>query len=1104
MTVQITGGRAGCTLPVLMSGIQQQYQAGGRVIVLVPEQYTLQAEREIMQALQLPGMLDLDVLSPTKLRRLIAERGGRPTCPPLDNRGRSMAISQALVTCKDDLVYYRRVAASVNLPEKLASLIADFEDAGLTPDTLWEGADASASAASAAKLRDVCTVWRAYQQLVDGRFTDTAMQQQDCIDRLQQSGVVTGAHLWVYGFDMLQLPMCRLLVRAAQLAQSMHVLMTMDSADAPDGRLFLPQRRCIAQLMTLLKESGVDAAVRYSSAAPAERHPALRHLERSLFARSNDAFTGAQDAITIHAAATPFAEADHAAQTLRAWHSAGIPWSRMAVALALEPSASLSMTLKAAGIPHYITRKDSVLRHGLCRMLTAALRAATNGWQQEDVLEFARSGFSPLADEERCLLENYALENGITRRKWLAPLTRGPLAETIEPFRLRLITPLTALHDRLVSARTAAESLTAIWLLLEDVGAYDTLLKREEDLLARGMAAEASQSRQVWQLTLDLLDQLHALLGESRAALRDIARFITAGLTGASVASLPPEPDTVVIGEAGHLMPGSLDALLVMGMQDGAMASSASSLLSEMERDALSNALSAHIALTPTEQTAMRTSDFYRTLALPRKHLAISFSEGTQDGQSLRPAGLINDLRRIFPDIHITGGVTAKAGEQPLAPLPALEALAVQLRAMADGKQDFLAPAWQSALRWLWHSDDYAARTQQMVRSLNARITTEALDRKQAAKLFGQDSVSISRLEEFAACPFRHFVDYGLKPVVRRPFEFAADEKGTFFHQALSDYATLAAATPDWPNIPDETIDALMDRVLAPLTEDWDGGPLREDALAQHLGQSYLRTVRRAAKMFTSHARNSRFVPWASEISFGMDETGLPPVVLALHDGRRVALRGVIDRIDRFEGDSGLYLRVIDYKSSRHAPDPVRMWYGLQLQLLLYLRAATQGVKDSQPAGAFYFTVRDPMIESADDVKETAERAIAQALQLKGVVLADAEVVSAMDSDVPGYSIGKVFNGDGSVYTYANALDLDQMEDLLTHAEDTAAQLADRVRAGEIAVSPASTGQWTACTFCDFVSVCRRDGSLRGCEFRELEKLDRKALQEKLQEKYHS
>lgn len=1104
MQIQLIGGRAGQTLPVLLAGVAAQHQAGERVMVLVPEQYTLQAERELMQALHLPGMLDLDVVSPTKLRRLIHERGGRDKRAMLDARGRSMAISQALNACKDELTYYRRVVNSVHLPEKLGAFITDLEDAGLSPDACEAAGGALSSGASRAKMTDVCTVWRAYQAIVADRFADEAAQLADSVARLAQSGVVSGAHLWVFGFDMIQLPMCRLLTEAARHAASMHVLMTMDSPDAPDGRLFSAQRRCTAQLMALLQENGLPSTLEYLPNQAQNRHPALTHLERSLFARRDEPFAGGDDAISVHAAATPFAEASYAAQTLRKWHEMGIPWQKMAVALAQEPSATLSMTLKAAGIPHYMTRKDNVLRHGLCRMLTASLNAVANGWQQEDMLEIARSGFSPLTDAEACQLENYALENGITRRKWLTPFTRGALAEAIEPLRARLMSPLTALHAGLRAAKTAADELTAVWQLLEDTASYDRLLTREEELLSRGMAAEASQNRQVWQAVLGLLDQLHALLGQERASMRDMARFITAGLEGATVASLPPEPDTVMIGEAGHLMPGSLDALLVMGMQDGVMATAASSLISETERAALSEAAQAHIALTPTEQSALRASDFYRTFALPSRLLTITFAEGTQDGASLRPAGLIDDIRRLFPDVRVTGGVTAGSAAAPIAPLPALEELALRLRRMADGYPDALSPAWQRALNWLWHDPRYGARMQQVTRSLNAQITTEALSRQQATKLFGQDSVSISRLEEFAACPFRHFVDYGLKPVQRRPYEFAADERGVFFHTALSQYATLAAATPDWPNIPDDSIDALMDQVLAPLTDEWNGGPLDEHPLARKLGESYLRTVRRAAHMFTSHARNSRFVPWASEVGFGMSEEGLPPVVLTLRDGRRIALRGVIDRIDRYEGDSGLYLRVIDYKSSAQSLDPVRMWYGLQLQLLLYLHAATQGVQESTPAGAFYFTVRDPIIESTEDVKETAERAIAKALQLKGVMLADAEVVDAMDAETPGYSVGKVFNADGSLSATANALNLEQMHDLLSHAEDTAARLADEIRAGEIGVSPASTGTWNACMYCDYAAVCRRDGSLRGCGYRELEKIDRTGLQDRLAQKYGS
>jgi ATP-dependent helicase/nuclease subunit B len=224
----------------------------------------------------------------------------------------------------------------------------------------------------------------------------------------------------------------------------------------------------------------------------------------------------------------------------------------------------------------------------------------------------------------------------------------------------------------------------------------------------------------------------------------------------------------------------------------------------------------------------------------------------------------------------------------------------------------------------------------------------------------------------------------------------------------------------------------------------------------------------------------------ASEVAFGMGTDGLPPVVLTLEGGRRIALRGVIDRIDRYEGDSGLYLRIIDYKSSMHTLDPVRMWYGLQLQLMLYLHAATQHIPGAMPAGAFYFTVRDPIIDQADDLRAAAEQAIAKALQLKGVVLADAEVVAAMDTDIPGYSIGKVFNQDGSIAARAQAVDLNGMQELISHAQVTAAHLADEIRKGDISVSPAAIGQWNECAWCEYAAVCKRDARLPGSEFREL------------------
>ena len=1100
--VRIQGGRAGQIMPRMLPEIGACHTTGNRVLLLVPEQYTLQAEFELVNGLNLPGLLDIDVLSPRRLARLIRECGGHDGLEPLDDRGRGMALTCALNQTRDELTYYRRVAATPGLPDKLSSLLGDLQRAGLTPDTLREHAEGLTSGAARAKENDLAAIWAAYEQVIEGRFADSAMQQRALIRRLEPSGIFDGAAVWVYGFDVLPLPMCELLAEAATLAAQLTVTLTMDAKEAADGRVFLTQRRTAHELINCLEARSIPWELRYLPHLDLGRTPVLQHLETHLFTRREAAFEGDISPVSVHAAANPYAEAAYGARQLRAWHDAGIPWQRMAVALASPDGLDgiLAMTLRAAGIPHYLARKDSAMRHGLCRMLLGALRSATGGYARPDVLTMAKSGFSPLTDEEASKLENYAIENGIGRGKWLKPFTRGDQAADMEPLRQRLITPVEALHDRLVKAKDASASVEAVFRLLEDVNAYERLMAREEALLARGMDAEAAQNRQVWQLIMGLLDQLHALLGTTRANLRDMARFVEAGLTGAVISALPPQPDTVMIGEAGHLMTGRIDALLVMGMQDGAMASSLDSLISEQERAALSEATHRAIGLTRQEQAALRQSDFYRTFALPMQRLTVTFSEGGQDGTALRPAGLITDMKALLPGLTISGGVTADgSGDAPLSPMIALDGLALRLREMADGLRAELEPDWQAAMKWLWESPDWHGRMAQIIVSAAAHEDRGLLPPAQVRRLFGGEEFSISRLEEFAACPYQHFVDYGLRPVKRREFTFAADERGNFFHAALQQYATLAAANPDWPNIPEDVADRMMDEVLVPLTQAWEGGPLTEDAMGRQLGESYARTIRRAAWLFTRHAQNSRFTTWGTEITFG-EEGGLPPVILELHDGHRVALRGKIDRIDRWEGDKGLYLRVVDYKSSHRDLDATRLWYGLQLQLMLYLQAAAQAQSGANPAGAFYFTMQDPLVQTEEDIREKAEELIAKELRLKGVVLADAEVVDAMDADIPGFSIGKVFKQDGTVGKKTSAYALDEMHALLNHAQKTAAELADAIRGGQIEASPAATHDWSACTWCDYRAVCGIDPSRPGPQKRELEEIDREEMIRRLKE----
>ena len=428
----------------------------------------------------------------------------------------------------------------------------------------------------------------------------------------------------------------------------------------------------------------------------------------------------------------------------------------------------------------------------------------------------------------------------------------------------------------------------------------------------------------------------------------------------------------------------------------------------------------------------------------------------------------------MFPQVREQGGVQEQ--EEPVAPRTALNGLAPRLRAMAEGAEpeEALPPAWRQAMAWLWDHAPYREVVALSLAHLDARTPAPPLDPHKAWRLFGRDAVSISRLEEFAACPYRHFIHYGLSPVERRNFTFEADDRGDFFHAALSAFTTVASQTDAWPDRMEEAdVDAVMDTVVEPLMAQWADGPLGEDARTRALGRRYAETVKRAAWLFTRHMRNSRFTTQGTEVAFG-EPGGLPPVMLELSDGSRVALRGKIDRIDRYEGDQGVYLRVVDYKSSAQRLEPSRMWYGLQLQLLLYLKAAT-AAGAGEPAGAFYFPVSDPMCDSVQDLKAAAEAAIAKELRLKGVVLADAEVISAMDAEEPGFSVEKVFNADGTVSRNATAVDREEMGALLRHAQKLAAELAGQIRGGRIAAQPAALGEWNACLYCEYKGVCGLD-----------------------------
>ncbi len=1101
-------GRSRRLWPRVLAEVGEAHAAGAeKLLVITPDQYTLQAELDLIDRLNLPGLLTIEVLSPSRLLTRVFALAGSPQRVRVDARGKAMVLLDVLRGARKELRYYGGAVGRRGFTDRLAQSIGDLKRAGMAPE------EVAALAASLApgdalghKLADLALIYQRYEERLSGAFLDGEDVQNALLARMPDSGVFAGTRVWIYGFDLISPQFLRQIAVMARLCVSVRLALTLEDAAARDGLAFTPARDTLARLARFFDAEAMRWD-REHITAPLDTVPEIQHLERELFAIPPEPFHGEPKGITLWAAATPYDEAMRAASAMRTYARAGMPFSEMVVVLgdAESYAGAVHAAFGRSGIPFHLSRKRPALSHPLPRAWLAALRCVTRGWRAEDAIDWLKGGFCGLDRDGVERLENYAIENGLRGAKWRKPASDME----IEALRAAFVAPLETLQGRLREAKDATGTLSAAFGLLEDVGAYRTLDEWQQTLLARGLRTEAADCAQAWRLMLETLDQLHALLngGDSlrnpsmapdssnprrhpnkRLPMGDLAQVIEAGLAESELGAIPATPGVVQVGQLGHLKIGEGCRLLfLLGMVDGVLRVTEESLLSDAEIERTVAHADAAFGLRGDALSQLMQINLLDTLAAPSERLFISHAHAGAGGEAQRPATVLKLLRRVFPDLTERGSGTGQDVVAWHSPGTALDALGPALRAAAD-KGELTGDAAEAAA-FLLRAPETRAQAERVLRAFESRGGTAPLPRRTARALYALGDASISRLEAFANCPYQHFVAHGLRPKPRRAFEIRSDESGTFYHRAIEGYAKLAAKAPNWPEITREESDALMDSVLAPLTAEWEGRPLDDNAMLRATGDSLCRVARRAAWTYADQLRRGAFRTGVIEARFGPGDP-LPPVSLALPDGRTVWLKGRIDRIDFYQEDGDTWLRVVDYKSGATKLEPSRIGAGLQLQLLLYLSAALTAYPGVHAAGAFYSRFEDPLVETDSRDVAAIEAALAEKLRLKGIVLSDVRVLHAMEN------ANDLFKKDGDVKKSAGALDAGALDALMRYARSMAEEIAGQIEQGEISPNPAQLDAWTACAWCDYREICGFDPAMPGHRARKVRKLTQDALVE--------
>ncbi len=811
-----------------------------------------------------------------------------------------------------------------------------------------------------------------------------------------------------------------------------------------------------------------------------------------------------------------YIECQRACQTLIGWHQAGIPWEDMAVAVCEQGSlpSLLPLTLAAAGIPFNAKQDQPILINGYAQYFLSLLRILRLNFGQEDVIRMIKTGFTPLQGADIMDMENYARSRGIHRNRWLKPFrmpekdSEREKVERLEALRQQLTGPIEALRKKLSEKGcTGRQAAGLLFEYVTEAGVYERLLAEEEKLAERGDDLKIDRNRQAWTTVSELLDMLAVFIGEEPVSLQDLCAMLEASLAARNIKSLPQLSRAVMVAPPQMFFSSGIRCMIVMGIQESEI-SPAGSVLSEQERSQLEafiekrnreqagrpeggNGMAerpySRIGQSLLDLAARRKQDIYQAVSLAREELVLSCAAATPSGGIMNPS---TAFKRLMEKMKITNPENLSdslmdTGLEPFAPAFALEALAVKLReareggtGLAEGETGADA-AWGKVLSALAHDWEWKEKTDGVLRALRIAAPLAAITPEQAEKLYQARGMTISRVETFAGCPWRHLLQYGLDLFPEEVWDFPRNEQGTFNHDVLKMFLEEAMKRPEWPDLSDETREALLNRIIRERAGQWEGTILRADRLHRYQGAGIIRGIRTSvASMMRAFQRKPHFLPVAAEVPFGMaDENGvwhLPAIQIRTEKGETIAFSGRIDRIDRLDTPEGKrYFLIVDNKMSGRDLRQGAIDAGLQLQLPLYIRAAEQGMPELAAAGGLYQPVRDVLIGS-EEPAEIREK-IDKELQASGMMLDDPEIRTAMEPVKAGRK------GDNDT---VSAVTPEEMRQVTDGALEIITDRVNRILRGEASPAPVQDGNTAPCEWCGHREACLFDPTIPGCSIK--------------------
>ncbi|MBQ6622959.1 MAG: exodeoxyribonuclease V subunit gamma [Mogibacterium sp.] len=1075
----------------------------GEALVIVPDQYTLIAEEQALRYLGVTCLLDVEILSMSRLGLRVLTEQGQENVRVLDRYERYMILAAVIREHRDELEIFRKAAGKRTFVEMVHDFIADYKQQGCTMEQI----DAMiASEETGPILRRKLQELRLLTEAYEDRIRSTGHEDnEDYINRyieaIGASDWIRNKQVWVYGFDSLTPKMMQAVAEIAARAAETSVILNESDFGLDREMARRLQDEAAARGVACESRQIGDEIYRLRKA------PAICKVERELFrrnpaGRTEDGLSDPGDAIRIVECANPYYEAESAAAyicgLLRDEHY------RMNEIVLISNDADnlhpiIKRTFEEYGLPVFVDAARSIRDTQVVGFLVSQLEAVCYDYRTPAILTMLKSGLSGLSEEAVWELENYVKGYRIRGNMWARGFRYGSheyeeeeLA-AIDRSRAEIVGKLQRLQELIRQSENVAVFVERYYRYLNEEWDLRNQVEALKDRqYEQGRIEESQRTAQSYNEAIRVLDRVRDILGQEPMEIDTFLLLYTEGINRAEIGLIPPTVDGLSLGTMIRTRPAPPRAVVVLGANEGVLPlePQTEGLFSAGEKswfEAQAFALGSLDRIRLLEENVA----LYRMLTRPSEKLYLSYSMSKADGSELRPAVLIEDLRKLFPALRIERDIVS-AGYDMAQIQSSREALRHTLnhfkRTAYEESPEASAHAEYVADGVIaWFEANEPAFLERILAAGRDENQVDPLPQELARRLFARlgkpFSFSASRLERQFRCPFRHFVGYGLSPEEPREFRGGPREIGDIYHECIMRVSRrlMEAKQPEGPQaggrpeasedlFAPESLAAMVDEELHALSGEYRGGLFLSGGREEYRMARIREICEDAVKVLAEQLRTGKIRLAFFEEPFGRG-CRFEPIEYTLH-GEKIYIEGKIDRIDILEGGN---IRIIDYKTGGDTLDLDQMRIGYKMQLAVYMQGAESGTYG--PAGMFYFNIKDAELKANGLTEEKQEDELRkqdkELYRLRGAYINEEEILESMPASV--------------IDRKSKALDRASFEALERDVHKAIESISDSIVRGDISISPTrlrSSDRVPECRNCTYRAICKFDQSYRENNYR--------------------